>query len=234
MASQIASHMEDISESRKLNTTNSDMLAFGGGGPMNANGIAEAGGFKRLIIPAYSSVFSAYGIGFSDLSHHYRVPAAEVEVRGEEAVIAEMRQRARRDMYGEGIDEESWAENLAVSGASEGRLSAQAYQAGEVSKVASQLDDVALQLTATHTLQHLNLAPGAEVTTKAASATGEANINLGGEQMTLPVYSLKAAQAGDSGTGPALFRDDYLTCLIRPNWSFKVSANGDLIVEKQP
>ncbi len=232
--SQIAAHIKAHTDSRALNTANSDMLAFGGGGPMNANGIAEAGGFGRLIIPAYSSVFSAYGIGFSDLSHHYRVPVSEVEARGEDAVIAEMRQRARRDMYGEGIEEGDWAESLSVSGANEGRLSAEAYQAGEVVKVAESLDDAALQLTATHALQHLNLAPAAEASSKAATATGEADINLGGQQMTLPVYSLKAAQPGDSGKGPALFRDDYLTCLIRPDWSFKVSANGDLIVEKQP
>ncbi|RLA39628.1 MAG: hydantoinase/oxoprolinase family protein [Gammaproteobacteria bacterium] len=231
---QIAGHMKDIIDSRKLNTNNSDMLAFGGGGPMNANGIAEAGGFKRLIIPAYSSVFSAYGIGFSDLSHHYRVPVAEVEARGEEVALAEMRQRAQRDMYGEGIEQDSWTENLTVLGANEGRLSSQVYQSGAVASMAKDVDDAALQLTATHTLQHLNLAPGAEAASKAATATGEAKINLGGKAMSLPVYSLKAAQAGDSGTGPALFRDDYLTCLIRPDWSFKVSTNGDLIVEKQP
>ena len=232
--SQIASHMQSTIDSRKLDTSQSDMLAFGGGGPMNANGIAEAGGFKRLIIPAYSSVFSAYGIGFSDLSHHYQVPVAEVEARGEDVVINEMRQRARRDMYGEGIEAGDWDEQLVVRGANDGRLSSQAYQSGAVGSAANGLDDATLQLTATHTLQHLDLAPGAKVESKTATATGEANINLGGEQMTLPVYSLKAAQPGDSGDGPALFRDDYLTCLIRPNWSFEVSSNGDLIVEKQP
>lgn len=231
---QIAGHMKDIIGARKLETSNSDMLAFGGGGPMNANGIAEAGGFRRLIIPAYSSVFSAYGIGFSDLSHHYRVPVAEVEMRGEEVVLEELRQRARRDMYGEGIETDGWNENLVVSGASDGRLSSRAYQQGAVGTTAKGLDDAALQLTATHTLQHLSLAPRAEVTATTARARGEASINLGGEQMTLPVYSLKAAQPGETGAGPALFRDDYLTCLIRPDWSFKVSANGDLIVEKQP
>jgi N-methylhydantoinase A/oxoprolinase/acetone carboxylase beta subunit len=231
---QIAGHMQDIIDSRKLDTSQSDMLAFGGGGPMNANGIAEAGGFKRLIVPAYSSVFSAYGIGFSDLSHHYHVPVAEVEARGEDVVINEMQQRARRDMYGEGIEAGNWNEHLVVRSANDGRLSSQAYQPGAVGSTANGLDDATLQLTATHTLQHLGLEPSAKVDSNPATATGEANINLGGEQMTLPVYSLKAAQPGESGNGPALFRDDYLTCLIRPNWSFEVSSNGDLIVEKQP
>ncbi len=242
---QIADHMKNIIDSRKLDTRpldndKTDMLAFGGGGPMNANGIAEAGGFKRLIIPAYSSVFSAYGIGFSDLSHHYRVPMAEVAARGVDVVITEMRLRAQRDMYGEGMEAGDWNEEIVVSGANKGRLNSQAYQPGAAGDtdgfldIAKSLDDAALQLTATHTLQHLNLTRGAKIDSKPAKATGKATINLGGEEMMLPVYSLKAAQPGEAGSGPALFRDDYLTCLIRPNWSFEVSSNGDLIVEKQP
>ncbi len=231
---QIAQHMKDVVTSRKLDTGESELLAFGGGGPMNASGIAAAAGFKRLIVPAYSSVFSAYGIGFSDLSHHYRVPLAELESRGEDTVIAEMRQRASRDMYGEGVEPGGWNETLEVVGSTEGRLSSQPYKKDASSKVAEGLDDAAVQLIATHTLQHLDLKSLGEVATKKAKPTGEATINLGGEHINLPVYSLKAAQTGESGTGPALFRDEYLTCLIRPGWSFSVSGNGDLIVEEQP
>ncbi|MEH6543545.1 MAG: hydantoinase/oxoprolinase family protein [Porticoccaceae bacterium] len=231
---QIAQHMKDVISSRELDIGNSSMLAFGGGGPMSAGGIAEAAGFKRLIVPAYASVFSAYGIGFSDLSHHYRVPLAEVEARGEAAVIADMRTRASRDMYGEGVEDDAWTEKLEVSGSVDGRLSSKPYVEGKLSNVGKGLGDVAVQLTATHTLQHLQLKPLSKTSSKPATAGGEAAINLGGEQINLPVYSLKTAQPGDSGAGPALFRDDYLTCLIRPGWSFAVSANGDLIVEVQP
>jgi N-methylhydantoinase A/oxoprolinase/acetone carboxylase beta subunit len=231
---QIANHMKDIVESRGLDAGNSDMLAFGGGGPMNANGIADAAGFNRLIIPAYASVFSAYGIGFSDLSHHYSVPAGEVEIRGEEAVIAEMRLRAGRDMYGEGIEEGSWNEQVVVSGATDGRVNSREYQSGVIGNIGNGMDDVALELKATHSLQHLSLSSVENVGTKNATVIGEASVNLGEQQMILPVYSLKAAQAGEAGVGPALFRDDYLTCLIHSGWSFEVSSNGDLIVEKQP
>lgn len=230
---QIAGHIKDITNSRNLITEDCDMLAFGGGGPMNASGVAEAAGFKRLIIPAYASVFSAYGIGFSDLSHHYSVPIEEVASRGEDVVIAEMRQRASRDMYGEGIEEGDWNESLVFRGACDGRLKSRDYQHGAVADISAGMDDAALQLTVTHSLQHLSLDSGEKVSARDAIATGEASVNLGGVNMTLPVYSLQAAKPGDAGMGPALFRDDYLTCLIRPGWSFEVSFNGDLIVEKQ-
>jgi len=230
---QIAQHMNDVMSTRKIDIGDSALLAFGGGGPMNAGGIAEAAGFKRLIIPAYSSVFSAYGIGFSDLSHHYRVPLAEVKERGEEPMIAEMRSRASRDMFGEGIDAGDWNESLEVSGSKDGQLSTQPYASGKLDALSAGLADSALQLTATHTLAHLSLQTATDVAAAPAQATGEASVNLNGESVKLPVYSLKTASPGASGGGPALFRDDYLTCLIRAGWSFKVSANGDLIVEKQ-
>ena len=231
---QIAEHMQNVTRARGLDIGTSDLLAFGGGGPMNASGIAEAAGFKRLIVPAYSSVFSAYGIGFSDLSHHYRVPLNEVRERGEEQVIEEMRSRAHRDMFGEGIEAGDWSESLEVSGSKEGRLSTQAYVPGKLSALAAGLADSSLQLTVTHTLQHLSLQATTDVVVTAALAVGEATVIMKGEAITLPVYSLKTASLGASGQGPALFRDDYLTCLIRAGWSFHVSANGDLIVEKQP
>lgn len=229
---QIAGHMSAMLSQRGLDAERSDLLAFGGGGPMNASGVAEAAGFKRLIIPAYSSVFSAYGIGFSDLSHHYRVPLAEVVERGEDAVIAELRARARRDMYGEGVEANAWQEALAISGSRDGRLVTVPYAAGSAISGAGDLADAALQLTATHTLSHLGLQSGANSATRAAQATGEASINLGGQRLTVPVYSLRDAHPGDNGSGPALFRDAYLTCLIREGWAFQVSVNGDLIVEK--
>ncbi len=231
---QLAEHMQGIISARGLDIGASDLLAFGGGGPMNACGIAEAAGFKRLIIPAYSSVFSAYGIGFSDLSHHYRVPVAEVLEHGEEAVVEEMRNRARRDMYGEGIEAGDWRESLEVIGSKQGHLSTQAYEPGEMNSLGEGLTDRALQLTATHTLAHLSLKSAGDVTVSDAQAMGQASVNLNGEPMSLPVYSLNTARAGARGVGPALFRDDYLTCLIHSGWSFQVSGNGDLIVEKQP
>lgn len=232
---QIARHMQDVIGARGLDIGSSDLLAFGGGGPMNAIGIAEAAGFKRLIIPAYSSVFSTYGIGFSDLSHHYRVPASEALAQGEAAVIEQMRTRAHRDMYGEGVATGDWIERLEVSGSQAGRLVAYTYNENKLAELADGLEDAALQLLATHKLQHLALAPANEqARSSGAESIGEASVNLRGTPITVPVYSLKTSPPGASGQGPALFRDDYLTCLIRTGWSFHVSVNGDLIVEKKP
>jgi N-methylhydantoinase A/oxoprolinase/acetone carboxylase beta subunit len=210
-----------------------DLLAFGGGGPMNACGIAEAAGFRRVIVPAYASVFSAYGIGFSDLAHQYRVPAADVAARGSDQVLAELSTRAARDMFGEGVEAGAWQEAVEVWGTAGGREVRRPFGGGDIAHLGAGLDDVGLQLTATHALRHLSLEPAQDhLPAVTASATGSASVNLGGEAAVLPVYSLKTAPPGLGGQGPALFRDDYLTCPVKTGWSFRVAANGDLILER--
>lgn len=226
--SQVATHLRDILASRGI-APGGDLLAFGGGGPMNACGIAAAAGFGRVIVPAYASVFSAYGIGFSDLSHQYRVPAAEAAARGADAVLAELRERARRDMFGEGLAPEDWSEAVEVCGARDGRLVAQSWQGA----IPAGLDDPGLRLVATHGLRKPHLPAAADTPARAATALGAARVFLGGEPAELPVFALKDLAPGCAGSGPALFRDAYLTCLVRPGWSFCVSANGDLILEAQ-
>ena len=226
--SQVATHLRDILSSRGI-APGGDLLAFGGGGPMNACGIAAAAGFRRVIVPAYASVFSAYGIGFSDLSHQYRVPAAEATARGADAVLAELRERARRDMFGEGLAPDEWREVVEVCGARDGRLVARPWQGA----VPAGLDDPGLRLVATHDLRKPHLPDALDAPARAATAIGAARVSLDGEPTELPVFALKGLPPGSAGNGPALFRDAYLTCLVRPGWSFRVSANGDLILEAQ-
>ncbi len=47
------------------------LAAFGGAGPFVACKVAEAAGVSRVIIPGLAAVFSAFGIGFSDIGHTY-------------------------------------------------------------------------------------------------------------------------------------------------------------------
>ncbi len=229
---QVAEHMTAALKSRALAAADGDLLAFGGGGPMNACGIAEAAGFRRVIVPAYASVFSAYGIGFSDLAHQYRVPVAEVVARGADRVLAELRARAARDMYGEGVEAGGWHEAVEVWGTAAGREVRRSFAGGDLAAIGGGLDDLGLQLTAFHRLRRLQLTRPRALPAVAGAATGTALARLDNEPAQVPIYSLKAAAPGVVGEGPALFRDDYLTCPVKAGWSFRVTANGDLILER--
>ena len=50
------------------------IAAFGGAGPMSVCGAARTAGIKHVIIPRTAAVFSAFGIGFSDISQNYEHP----------------------------------------------------------------------------------------------------------------------------------------------------------------
>ena len=45
------------------------LSAFGGGGPMGVLAVAAAAGIDTVLVPRLSAVFSAHGIGFSDIAH---------------------------------------------------------------------------------------------------------------------------------------------------------------------
>src|SRR4029077_15356034 len=50
------------------------LAAFGGAGPMTVGGPARRAGARHVLIPRMAAVFSAFGIGFSDLDQRYEQP----------------------------------------------------------------------------------------------------------------------------------------------------------------
>jgi len=79
------------------------LAAFGGAGPAHACGVAARLGIPKVVVPALCSVFSAFGVGTSDVVHEYegQAPSAEADVL--RRVAASLERRARIDMKGEGF-----------------------------------------------------------------------------------------------------------------------------------
>ena len=50
------------------------IAAFGGAGPMTVCAAARKAGARHVLVPRMAAVFSAFGIGFSDLSQRYEQP----------------------------------------------------------------------------------------------------------------------------------------------------------------
>lgn len=73
------------------------LAAFGGAGPFIVTAIAQAAGIRQAIIPGLAAVFSAFGIGFSDIAHNYDAPDGD-------GAREQLTALARRDMFAEGFD----------------------------------------------------------------------------------------------------------------------------------
>src|SRR3546814_8750985 len=85
-------------------SSDTTLAAFGGGGPFVVCKVAEAAGISRVLIPGLAAVFSAFGLGFSDIAHQYDASLASNDAAGLKKAHDDLLQRARRGMYGEGID----------------------------------------------------------------------------------------------------------------------------------
>ncbi len=60
-----------VSSERGRDPRRFTLVAFGGGGPVHAVGLAEMLGITRVIVPPFPGVFSAFGLLFADVEHHF-------------------------------------------------------------------------------------------------------------------------------------------------------------------
>lgn len=221
---KVADKARQMLEQRGVSPAQALLLAFGGGGPMNACGVAEKAGVKRVIVPRLSAVFSAYGIGFSDLGQEYFLEADDVAEMGMETAKAGLLSSARRDMFGEGLDPDDAAYEFSVWSDEQGYahtkpLNGAAPQSGE-----------RLRLSAIHALPKFSFAEAGGGRERDAIPAGSVTLNLGGA-VEAKVFEVEKLEPGEGGQGPALIRGGYLTCMVNDGWQFYVSPNRDLILE---
>ena len=67
------------------------MIAFGGSGPVHAAGLAASLGIGRVIVPPSPGVFSAFGLLFAEVEHHFvqtlNQPLATIDVGRANAIL---------------------------------------------------------------------------------------------------------------------------------------------------
>ncbi|PZW50474.1 N-methylhydantoinase A [Humitalea rosea] len=84
------------------------LLAFGGGGPMHAAGLAEMYGLTEVIVPAASSAFSALGCLTADFSflqqRTVRLALDGLELAGFATRVAEMASEATSPLIANGVE----------------------------------------------------------------------------------------------------------------------------------
>src|SRR5207247_3898897 len=80
------------------------LAAFGGAGPMTVCGAARRAGARHVLIPRMAAVFSAFGIGFSDLGQRYEQPLAAADYAAVRQTADRLLALGARDMFAEGVD----------------------------------------------------------------------------------------------------------------------------------
>ena len=97
-----------VSSERGRDPRRFSMMAFGGGGPIHASGLADALGISRIIIPPSPGVFSAFGLLFADVEHHfvrtYFKTFEEINIEEINSILEELKNEGSTLLEAEGFE----------------------------------------------------------------------------------------------------------------------------------
>jgi N-methylhydantoinase A/oxoprolinase/acetone carboxylase beta subunit len=232
LAENLARSIRAEAKKRSFPMQDAVMFAYGGGGALHAAEIAAAAGVSTFYMFPESPVFSAAGLSSMDVQHFYesRLQPTEGENIDQalKRVASGLRDRAHRDMRGEGFDP-AMAKLLFVLDSPDGKQ----YT----------FDDMALDATVSEAASGglLRLMATIEsggpddalagIVPPASQASGaEREIGwVDGRSMTA-VYSYPELETGERIDGPALVETAETSCVIPQQWSAETDTYGALKV----
>jgi N-methylhydantoinase A len=206
------------------------LAAFGGAGPMAVCGAARRAGARQVLIPRMAAVFSAFGIGFSDLGQRYEQPLPAVDPATIKQIADQLLALGARDMFAEGIDASACTARFMIT--VEHEDSEQVIELGDLHDAGTQLspgDRASLELVLQAPLPHVTLGQGGDVGASQARAEGTRMLRDGhGGHAETPVYALLSLPPGAHASGPAVIEGPFFTMRIPAGWQFDTTAAGDL------
>jgi len=189
-------------------TADAALGAFGGAGPFVVCKIAEAAGIREVFIPGLAAVFSAFGIGFSDVGHEYSTALPDDRPETLAAGRELLRQRAARGMASEGADVAECRLEEVASVELNGRRS--------------------LTVTAVKPLEHARIGGAFGGSMHPAIGAGVRRIRIGGAERDVPLYRVEEQMEGATASGPAVLEEAFFTCRIEAGWRFDLNDAGDI------
>ncbi|SBW22950.1 hydantoinase/oxoprolinase [Candidatus Protofrankia californiensis] len=224
------------------------LAAFGGAGPLFACQVADAVGIDRVLIPGLAPVFSAYGLGFSDIGHRYET---RLDGTGPDVVrqaVADLLDQAKRDMFGEGFDlsecdvagtvritydgREDVVALDDVDGLLHGHVDARDHLPTELPATAQLRVALAVSKAIPRPVLSGRFQTSAKAKSSAAITNGTRTVLREGEFQALPVYQIEKQPSGASAAGPAVLEDAYFTGRIDPGWRFEINDGGDILLSR--
>lgn len=208
------------------------VAAFGGAGPMSACGAARIAGVRRVLVPKMAAVFSAFGIGFSDIAQTYEANVAGMDAQNFGATRTTLLARATRDMFQEGheIDECRLDWNVVLEDAEGQLISELPYLASDPQPGSSEHNTM-LTLTARYELPHASIRRAESVAKTPAVATSTRKVRSAVDKVDeVQVFDLDSQTAGASAAGPAIVEGPYFTARVPHGWVFDVTVSGDLML----
>src|SRR6266702_3867487 len=151
------------------------LAAFGGAGPMTVCGAARRAGARHVLIPRMAAVFSAFGIGFSDLGQRYEQPLAAADYATVRQTADGLLALGARDMFAEGVDAAACTPRFRLTIEHEDEDAERVVELDDLHEAETHLkpgDRASLELVLLAPLPHVTLAEGADVAASPAQVEG--------------------------------------------------------------
>mgnify|MGYP001167494521 CR=1 FL=1 len=241
-----------VTVQRGVDPRRSTLIAYGGAGPIHAGRLAQLAAMPRVLIPAYSSVFSAYGCLLADLRYD-EVRTVRVQLSQTAADVWEAPFRAMEAEVLARLTEEGLSpDRVVLQRSMDLRYLGQNYEL-EV-PVAPGLDgqEIRRRFSEIHRGQYAyateDPVEGVNVRVTALVRSGEPGLPPAGPARprqrgerrvffygtggaSVPVYSRDGLDAGDALPGPAIVEDEWSTLVVYPGQTVRRDALGLLWIE---
>lgn len=211
------------------------LAAFGGGGPFVACRVADAIGARKVLIPGHAAVFSAYGIGFSDVGHSFTRQVADAQPATLSEAMAQMSTQAERTMFGEGAQpgeyrlewmlEEALPDDSTRAHMLNGTAAPTGLQAGAA---------LTLTLTAIKPMAQARMTGQFCGAAQPAVVKTTREVLLDGKRQALPLVRVEDQPRGVAVRlqGPAVLEEAFFTGRIDAGWTLNINAAGDILLAR--
>lgn len=237
------------------------LLAFGGAGPLHAVELAQELGMRRVIIPPFCAVFSAFGAVASDVRHDYvRTTAlgqAKATAESLEALYREVEAEAKKRLAEEGVAEEV----MQLKRSADMRYLGQSYELSIPFNSSEPLTDdglerliqdfhayhqriysysdereaveiMALRLAAIGQVPKLNLIVADGADSPTTEAKQRREVFFPGHHfIETDIFERESLITGQSFRGPCLVEERTSTTVIPPGWNGLIDRYRNIIVE---
>lgn len=205
------------------------LAAFGGAGPFLLTDIAAAAGLQEAIIPGLAAVFSAYGIGFSDIAQQYQRRVTDLSVDAADGMIESLIEAAERDMFAEGFELEACRLEWSLVREQGDQVERREWSPGlAFPPDALDCDATFVELRVVRPIAHASLGDSESSASVEAVIGGTRRAWVPGQgEQDLPVYALSDQPAGATARGPCVIEESFFTCRVGSGWVFRINANRD-------
>lgn len=206
------------------------IAAFGGAGPFVVCRIASQAGLSRVVVPRLAAVFSAFGIGFSDIGHTYETLLTETTAQCVAQAKSSLLKQARHGMFAEGAVLEDCRLTFTLRQEQGGQEVI--LPDLEIPQNITADARLSLELEAVKPTPHAQMSGHFGGVTHKAVEAGSRAILIAGRKQDVPLYRAEEQSGGATAQGPAVLEEAFFTCRIDPGWRFEFSAAGDILLER--